>query len=98
MAPRLRVLISTPGQAYPPTQLLPVNSNTPTPIRTPGFEGDVSVWVKDFTGDEKRGEGEEYFGQEGRGDMTYAIVTRGKSSWVFLTLKNIESRATEEIY
>lgn len=78
MAPRLRVLISTPDQAYPPTQLLPVNSNTPTSIKTPGFEGDISVWVKDFTGDEKMGEGEEYFGHEGRKGMTYAIVTRGE--------------------
>jgi hypothetical protein len=57
---------------------LPVNSTTPTPLKTPHFEGEVSVWVKDYTGDEKRGEGEEYFGSEGRGGMTYAIVVRGE--------------------
>ena len=78
--PRLRVRISSPGSAYPPTQLLPVNSPNPTPLKTPHFEGEVSVWVKDYTGDEKKGEGHEYFDSEGRSGMTYAIVVRGESS------------------
>lgn len=76
--PRLRVRISSPGSAYPPTQLLPVNSPNPTPLKTPHFEGEVSVWVKDYTGDEKKGEGHEYFDSEGRSGMTYAIVVRGR--------------------
>ena len=78
--PRLRVWVSSPGSAYPPSQLLPVNSATPTPLKTPHFEGEVSVWIKDYTGDEKKGDGHEYFESEGRNGMTYAIVVRGESS------------------
>ena len=77
--PRLRVRVSSPTSAYPPTQLQPVNSPTPTPLKTPHFDGEVSVWVKDFTGDEKKGDGHEYFESDGRGSMTYAIVIRGAS-------------------
>ena len=75
--PRLRVRVSSPDSAYPPTQLQSVNSSTPTPLKTPHFDGEVSVWVKDFTGDGKKGDGHEYFESDGRGHMTYAIVIRG---------------------
>jgi len=77
MAPKLRVLVST-SQAYPPTTEYAVNSLTPTPIKTPLFEGDVSVWIKGFTGDKKGGDGDEYF--EKRRNMTYGIAVRGDSS------------------
>ena len=77
MAPKLRVLISTSG-AYPPTTECTVNSTTPTPFSTPSFDGDVSVWIKDFTGDNKGGDGHEYFDQ--RPGMTYGIVVRGESA------------------
>ncbi|WVQ80117.1 hypothetical protein IAT38_002218 [Cryptococcus sp. DSM 104549] len=76
MTPKLRVLLS--DSSGKPTTPCPVNSPSPTPIRTPGFEGDLWVFVKDYAGDEKRGEGKEYFGEEGRGGMTYGIVVKGR--------------------
>jgi hypothetical protein len=76
MAPRLRVLLSSPSAAHPPTEPCPVNSPTPTKVTTDGFDGEISVWVKGFEGDEKAGDGNEYFGV--RGGMTYAIVVRGE--------------------
>lgn len=68
-------MIST-SEAYPPTTECTVNSPTPTPIKTSLFEGDVSVWIKDFVGEKKGGEGGEYFGK--RVGMTYGIVVRGR--------------------
>ncbi|RSH89061.1 hypothetical protein EHS25_002727 [Saitozyma podzolica] len=76
MAPRLRVLLSSPSAAHPPTAPCPVNSPTPTKVTTDGFDGEISVWVKGFEGDERAGDGSEYFGV--RGAMTYAIVVRGR--------------------
>lgn len=94
--PRLRILVSTPNQAYPPKQPLGVNSPSPTEIKTPGFEGEMSVWIKDFQGDDKKGEGDEYFGREGRGGMTYAIVIRGMCicllTWLVEGSRESESR------
>jgi hypothetical protein len=78
MAPRLRVLLSSPSAAHPPTAPCPVNSPTPTKVTTDGFDGEISVWVKGFEGDERAGDGSEYFGV--RGAMTYAIVVRGERS------------------
>lgn len=75
MAPKLRVMIST-SQAYPPTTECLVNSPTPIPIDTPLFKGDISIWIKGFVGDNKGGEGDEYFSK--RPGMTYGIVVRGK--------------------
>ncbi|XAO27376.1 hypothetical protein I312_106229 [Cryptococcus bacillisporus CA1280] len=77
MAPKLRVLVSS-SSAYPPTAPITVNSSTPTPISTPGFEGNVWVFVKDYAGDHKEGDGKEYFEEGGRGGMTYGIVVKGK--------------------
>lgn len=77
MAPKLRVLVSS-SSAYPPAAPIPVNSTTPTPISTPGFEGNVWVFVKDYAGDHKEGDGKEYFENDGRGGMTYGIVVKGK--------------------
>ncbi|OXG17580.1 hypothetical protein C367_05068 [Cryptococcus neoformans Ze90-1] len=77
MAPKLRVLVSS-SSAYPPAAPIPVNSTTPTPISTPGFEGNVWVFVKDYAGDHKEGDGKEYFQNDGRGGMTYGIVVKGK--------------------
>lgn len=76
MAPKLRVLVSS-SSAYPPTAPITVNSSTPTPISTPGFEGNVWVFVKDYAGDHKEGDGKEYFEEDGRGGMTYGIVVKG---------------------
>lgn len=75
MAPKLRVLISN-NQAYPPTALCPVNSEKPTPIKTDLFEGEVSVFVKGFTGEGMAGDGACYF--DTRSDMTYGIIVRGE--------------------
>lgn len=80
MAPRLRVVVSSPSKAYPPSKPLTVNSPDPTPIKTDSFEGDVSVWIKNFEGDNKGGEGDEYFSI--RPSCTYAIVLRGASQLV----------------
>jgi hypothetical protein len=79
MAPKLRVLISSPSSAYPPSKTISVNSPSPTAIKTPSFEGEISVWIKNYEGDHKGGEGDEYFGQADRSGMTYAIVIRGRS-------------------
>ncbi|KIR26386.1 hypothetical protein I309_04725 [Cryptococcus deuterogattii LA55] len=76
MGPKLRVLVSS-SSAYPPTAPITVNSSTPTPISTPGFEGNVWVFVKDYAGDHKEGDGKEYFEEDGRGGMTYGIVVKG---------------------
>lgn len=80
MAPKLRVVISSSSSAYPPHQPIDVNSPTPTPLETSSFKGEISVWIKGYEGDHKGGEGDEYFGQEGREGMTYAIVIRGMYS------------------
>lgn len=77
MAPQLRVIVSSPSSAYPPSQSLTVNSGTPTPLKTPHFEGDLSVWIKNYEGENKGGDGDEYFSK--RENMTYAIVVRGES-------------------
>jgi hypothetical protein len=80
MAPKLRVVISSSSSAYPPHQPIDVNSPKPTPLETSSFKGEISVWIKGYEGDHKGGEGDEYFGQEGREGMTYAIVIRGMAS------------------
>ena len=80
MAPKLRVVISSPTSPYPPHEPIHVNSPNPTPLKTDQFEGEISVWIKGYEGDHKGGEGDEYFGQEGREGMTYAVVIRGMSS------------------
>ncbi len=82
MAPKLRVLVSS-SSAYPPTTECTVNSPTPTPIKTDSFEGDISVWIKDFTGDNSGGDGHEYFDK--RPGMTYGIVVRGGSFSIMIT-------------
>jgi len=79
MAPKLRVLLSSPGQVYPPTALCPVNSATPTRVKTDLFDGEISVFVKGFTGEGGAGDGACYFTVGGREDMTYGIVVRGES-------------------
>mgnify|MGYP002718908308 CR=1 FL=1 len=71
----LRVLVST-DSAYPPTTPISVNSSSPTRISTGKFEGEISVWVKDFHGEGAGGDGSEYFDK--RSGMTYGIVVRGK--------------------
>ena len=78
MAPKLSVIVSSPSSAYPPTKPLTVNSTTPTPLKTPHFEGDISVWIKNYEGENKGGDGDEYFSE--RESMTYSIIIRGKSS------------------
>ena len=79
MAPKLRVVISSTSSPYPPHQPIDVNSPTPTPLETSSFKGEISVWIKGYEGDHKGGDGDEYFGQESREGMTYAIVIRGMS-------------------
>ncbi len=55
-----------------------VNSSHPIPIKTDHFEGEISIWVKDYNGLRKKGDGSEFFNQEGRSSMTYSLVVRGK--------------------
>ncbi|ORX35601.1 hypothetical protein BD324DRAFT_630814 [Kockovaella imperatae] len=79
MAPKLHITVSD-GSSYPPTRSIQVNTAKSTHIKTPGFEGEVRVWIKGFNGDE--GDDEElYFGHyKERGekrDLTYAISIRG---------------------
>lgn len=76
MAPKLRVLISD-SSTYPPTRLCTVNSPDPTRINCSQFEGDISVWVKDYNGEHVGGDGHQYF--DIRNDMTYAVVVNGES-------------------
>lgn len=78
MAPSLKVLLPKPGSAYPPTEPSPVNSVKAIPIETPGFKGELSIWVKAYNGAFKQGDGHEYFGQEGRKNNTYAVIARGE--------------------
>jgi len=77
MAPKLRVVISSPTSPYPPHEPIHVNSPNPTPLKTDQFEGEISVWIKGYEGDHKGGEGDEYFNDPERAGMTYAIVIRG---------------------
>ena len=86
MAPQLRVLVSTTS-AYPPTTDLAVNSTTPTPINTPNFKGEISVYIKDFNGENKGGDGSEYFGV--RQSMTYGIVVRGEYYGLFCVVVRV---------
>lgn len=75
MAPSLRVLVST-DSAYPPKTPISVNSTTPTRVSTSTFDGEISIWVKDFHGEGNGGDGGAYFAK--RSTMTYAIVVRGR--------------------
>jgi hypothetical protein len=75
MPPRLRVLVSG-SSSYPPAATCSVNSPTPTNVKSSNFEGSVSVWVKDYHGEQVGGDGHEYF--DIRKDMTYAIVVNGE--------------------
>jgi hypothetical protein len=78
MAPSLKILHPTGDPPYPPTEPVRVNSTTPVQIRTSGFDGEISVWVKDYHGLKKKGDGMEYFSEKGREGMTYGIVVRGE--------------------
>ena len=79
MAPVLKILHPEGDTAYPPIQPVVVNSTTPIPIKTKAFDGEISVWVKDYHGLKKKGDGMEYFSEPGREGMTYGIVVRGQS-------------------
>jgi hypothetical protein len=74
--PKLRVLISTTG-AYPPSTLCPVNGG-PVPVKTENFEGEISVFIKGFSGEGSAGDGHEFFDK--RPGLTYAMVVRGEST------------------
>ncbi|KAJ9095212.1 hypothetical protein QFC19_007667 [Naganishia cerealis] len=76
MAPVLKILHPEGDAAYPPVEPVHVNSTTPVPITTNAFDGEMSVWVKDYRGLQKKGDGMEYFGERGRESMTYGIVVR----------------------
>lgn len=78
MAPTLKVLLPTSGSAYPPTEPSQVNSVKAIPIETPGFKGEISIWVKDYNGLHKKGDGHEYFEQNGRKNNTYAVIAKGE--------------------
>lgn len=78
MAPKLRVLIST-NTSYPPTTLAHVNAEHPVRVQNDKFEGEISVFVKDFTGEGKAGEGDAFFGP--RAGQTYGIIVRGVYGW-----------------
>ncbi|KAJ9111561.1 hypothetical protein QFC20_002535 [Naganishia adeliensis] len=78
MAPVLKILHPKGDTPYPPVEPVRVNSITPIPIKTNGFDGEMSVWVKGFHGLENQGDGMEYFSEKGREGMTYGIVVRGR--------------------
>lgn len=78
MAPVLKILHPKGDTPYPPVEPVRVNSTKPIPIKTNGFDGEMSVWVKGFHGFENQGDGMEYFSEKGREGMTYGIVVRGK--------------------
>lgn len=81
MPPSLKILHPTGDPPYPPTEPVRVNSTEPVQIRTSGFDGEISVWVKDYHGLKKKGDGMEYFSEKGREGMTYGIVVRGERTW-----------------
>ncbi|KAJ9095829.1 hypothetical protein QFC19_007445 [Naganishia cerealis] len=91
MAPVLKILHPEGDAAYPPVEPVHVNSTTPVPITTNAFDGEMSVWVKDYRGLQKKGDGMEYFGERGRESMTYGIVVRGQH----YPLAESTSRVTE---
>lgn len=77
MAPVLKVLLPKEGTVYPPTEPVPVNSTTPNHIKNEHFEGDISLWIKDYNGLKDGGESAEFFDKPGRQNMTYALVVKG---------------------
>jgi hypothetical protein len=77
MAPKLRILLSS-GKAYPPTLDVTVNCETPTRISTELFDGEVSVFVRGFGGENCAGDGSCYFDAKDRGDMTYGLIVKGE--------------------
>lgn len=77
MPTQLKITFPPLGSAYPPSVVGPVNSINPIKIDNPHFKGEISVWIKDYQGLKKKGNGEEYFGEKGREGMTYGIVVRG---------------------
>ena len=80
MPPSLKILHPVGDPPYPPTEPVRVNSTEPVQIRTSGFDGEIAVWVKDYHGLKKKGDGMEYFSEKGREGMTYGIVVRGERS------------------
>jgi hypothetical protein len=75
----LKFLLPKPGTTYPPTEPALVNSSTPNKIENEHFEGEISMWIKDYNGLKNGGEEDLYFGQPGREGSTYALVVKGKS-------------------
>jgi len=76
----LKFLLPKPGTTYPPTEPSVVNSSTPIKIKNEHFDGEISMWIKDYNGLKNGGEEMHYFGQPGREGSTYAIVVKGESS------------------
>ncbi|KAH8084603.1 hypothetical protein HD553DRAFT_311278 [Filobasidium floriforme] len=74
----LKFLLPKPGTTYPPTEPALVNSSTPNKIENEHFEGEISMWIKDYNGLKNGGEEDLYFGQPGREGSTYALVVKGK--------------------
>ncbi|KAF8319759.1 hypothetical protein DL93DRAFT_118506 [Clavulina sp. PMI_390] len=82
--PRLRVLV---GES--PSSLHPISANDPAghTLKTPRFEGSISVFLKDFENEKGMfSTGEEYFGTGERPGVTWSIQARGR----FLTELNAD--------
>jgi hypothetical protein len=76
----LKVMFPKAGTTYPPVEPVPVNSSKPNKVKNEHFEGEISLWIKNYNGLKNKGEEDEYFSQPGREGNTYAIVVKGKQA------------------
>lgn len=77
--PRLRVLAGPS-----PTSLSPIAANDGHghPIKSSSFEGEISVFLKDFVNEKGEVPHTSYFDEEGRKGCTWSIQARGTSQFV----------------
>lgn len=73
--PRIRVLAGPS-----PTSLSPITANDGRghPIKSSSFEGEISVFLKDFVNEKGQVPHTDYFNHESRTGCTWSIQARGK--------------------
>jgi Protein of unknown function (DUF1769) len=74
--PRLRLIAGPSVDALVP---ISANSDVPHTIVSDGFEGQVLVYIKDFTDEQGNTLHNEYFGHKDREDITWSIQVQGMS-------------------
>lgn len=89
--PRLRVLA---GES--PESLKPISANSPSgyKLKTPGFEGEISVFLKNYINEQGELSSDDYFDHPEHESRTWSIQARGA---VCLTSRHSTSKKAQLI-